>query len=806
MSKKLNILLAAIIVILAVVAVFAVANMDRQHDVIENISEVKLRAEALYTEGDINSAIYQMEVYCAYVSTDVEARAKLGDWYMETGDETKAYECYYNAALNKEFAPGKIKPLGVKNTSEIILEPIDEVVMEITADVRKTKDMRLIITGHNLVPEKVFEGRINKTNHELIDEDDYRTTDWFSVDPEGEYLTMSGGFNHAIWQFKNADGEITHYAVSTNSYREKDTYGVDVYQMARAAIPEKSSWCRVTYYDKSIEDATASIDEELTIVYGRLPGESFGANYAVYEIPDLKEGESIIYTGGKWNYIKDGKAEILEEWSVPDIERGSHITVSGTLPGKVSFENSKFADYSKDGIYTIRFDKNNPSAMGERLDNAKNLGFNAAVAQGTIALGENHFDSIYPWKDMKLCNIKGGTVTAYEGDESFSTDGTGGDVFVEIPKFYVKRVADENNETISISGVCHEGFEVEEAFVNSNGEETDFIYVAAYLTSVDENGNAVSRSGDNPVLELTPEELSESAGDKGYAEMDYAALGALQRLFMVETGLRNSQYLYMGACGYTMASDDGGNAGFAVALQDNHKTNCIVVSKAYYFEAGNSIILFNADNYQGTADEAYKNSRIVKTVIDNDDGTQSVFIEGDPIEVIKGKTAIAHTALKNGSTKSVVGHTGAVSTARGTVAFKYRNIENFWGNAFVYIDKVRIKDGEAVVERRSGEKVTVGYSIPNSSGLDTVDCMIRSMGYDGSLPQLMLPDAVGDGATISTYYGDTFIAGDDSEAEYVLHYGGGWSSQACAGLFNFVASSKADETHTNTSGRMMLVK
>lgn len=803
--KKLNVLIVILIIILTIVAIFAVTNMDNRHNVIKDVSEVKSIAQNLYAEGDIDSAIYQMEVYCSYVSTDVDARATLGDWYKETGNEEKAYECYYNAALNKEYVNEQINSLGVKNTSEIILAPIDEVVMEITPDVRQTKDMTLIITGHNLVPEAVHNGRIKGTEYELTDEENYYTTDWFKVDPEGEYLTMSGGFNCAMWQFKNLDGEITHYAVSSNKYRLKDTHSVNVYQMARAAIPEKSAWCRVTYYDKSLENETAAY-EELTIVYGRLPGESSSANYSVYEIPDLKEGESIIYTGGKWNFIKDGKAEVLENWSAPDIERGSYIAVSGTLSGRVSFEKSKFADYSKDGIYTISFDKNNPSAMGERLDNAKNLGFNAAVAQGTIALGENHFDNIYPWKDIKLCNIVDGAVTAYEGDANFSTDGANGDVFVEIPKFYVKRVADENKETISISGVCHEGFEVEEAFIGKNGEEADAIYIATYLTSADDSGNVYSRAGESPALSLSPAELAAKAEDKGYAEIDYAALGALQRLFMVETGLRNSQYLFMGACGFTMASANASNMTYAVALQDNSKTNCIIVDDSFYFEAGNSVILFDAENYNGSADFAYQNARIVKTVIDNGDETQSVFIVGDPIDVIKDKTAIAHTALKNGTVKSVVGHTGAVSTARGTVALKYRNIENFWGNTFVYIDKVRITGNEAVIERRTGEKVTLGYPLPDVSQLAVTDCMISSLGYDSNLPQVMLPDMVGNGATISTYYGDAFISDVDMTKEHVLHYGGGWSSQACAGMFNFAASAELDETHTNTSGRMMLVK
>ncbi len=805
MNKRLKILCIALIAVLLLVAVVAIVDMESRKGDIDDIYDVKENAVELYAAGDVDGAIYQMEVYCTYMSTDNDARAILGDWYMEKGDEEKAYECYYNAALYKELSEERIPALSVKNTEEIILVPINEVVMEITPDVRATKDMHLIVTGHNLVPDVVYEGRINGKERELSDEERYYTTDWFSVDPEGKYLTMSGGFNAAMWQFKNAEGEITHYAVSSNTYRQKDTYSVDVYQMARASIPEESTWCRVTYYDKSREDITASPDEKLTIVYGRLPGESREADYATYEIPDLKEGESIIYTGGAWTLLKDGKVTPLEDWKIPSIERGSYIMIGGTLPGKVSFEKSRYADFGKEGIYTIKFDKNNPSAMGERGDDAKNFGFNAAVSEGTIALGENHFDNVYPWKDMKLCNIKDGEVVFYEGEEAFSATGASGDVFVEIPKFYVRRVADGEYDTISISGVRHEGFEIDEAFIKENGEEADAVYVAAYLTSLDENGNAESVAGVNPVLDIAPSELKARSAQKGYKEIDYHALAALQKLFMVETGLRNSQYLYLGTCGYTIASADSESGSYAVARTDNVKTNCIVVDSTYHFETGNSVVIFDASDYENTIDAAKKDVRTVKTVIDNNDGTQSVYITGEPIDVWMTKTAIAHTALENGSARRVVGHTGAISTARGTVAFKYRNVENFWGNAFVYIDGVTINGRNVTLEKRSGKKVNLGYMLPETESRNAVDNMVRSVGFDSENPLVMLPDSVGDGATISTYYGDAYISSAD-EKEYVLHYGGGWNSKASAGLFNFAAVAKADETYNNASGRMMFIK
>lgn len=804
MGNKMKICVIGLIVILSVAAVFSVVQMNNRYDVIDDVSRVKEQAEEIYATGDIYSAISKLETYCAYVSTDIDAKITLGDWYLEAGNNEKAYECYYSAASNKKLQEERIPSLSVKNKSEIILEPIDSEVIVITPDVRITKDMTLVISSHNLVPEGGSEGRIVGLKEDLSNPE-YRTTNWFEVDPEGEYLTMSGGFNCAVWQFKNADGEITYYAESENDYRKKSTDDVSVYQMARAAIPEGSAWCRVTYYNKYLESETASPDEELTIVYGRLPGESRSADYSYYEIPDLTEGEKIVYENGVWSLFSGNEVTTLD-WKIPTIERGSYLAIDGTLPGSVSFENSTYSAFAKDGIYTVRFDRENPSAMGERMDDAKNLGFNASAASSAIALGENHFDNIYPWSEMKLCTLKDGEVVSYEGEAEFYFDGSNGDLFVEIPKFYVRRIVDEAYDTISISGVCHEGFEVDSAFLTADGE-ADKIYIAAYLTSENSNGEMVSAAGGQPVFGLTPDELNQKTREKGYgySEMDYAALSCVQKLFMVETGLRNSQYLYLGVCAYTIAEAEDQDAQYAVALSDKTKTNCVVVDDKYTFEEGNHIVIFDCENIEESLSKENRDVRVVKTVIDNEDGTLSVFFNGDSIDVKRNITAVAHTALSNGTTRSVDGHTGAMSsTARGTIALKYRNIENLWGNAYVYIDGVTVKDSRVTLTDRAGNKKELSYILPNTNNV--TDNIVKKLGYDPQNSQVMLPSFAGEDATISTYYGDSYFSGNESGKEYVLHFGGGWSSKASAGLFSYSAEKTAYETRSDATGRMMYVK
>ena len=79
----------------------------------------------------------------------------------------------------------------------------------------------------------------------------------------------------------------------------------------------------------------------------------------------------------------------------------------------------------------------NTSPKLERLWDAIDMVANAGVDDEIV---RNDFDSVYPWSEMKRCNIsvvEGKiVVNAYEGEPNYTTDGSNGNVVVEVPKFY----------------------------------------------------------------------------------------------------------------------------------------------------------------------------------------------------------------------------------------------------------------------------------------------------------------------------------------------------------------------------------
>lgn len=795
---------AAVLILLVVCAVTSTIYVRKKYNIVTDISEVRAEAERLHAEGELEDAISRLEAYCAYAMTDIEAQAILGDWYMEKGDEESAISRYYTAAQNKKAENYVIKPLSVKNTADIITQPITSLRFEISPDVRMTRGMTLTVTNSNLVPENVLEGRIKSGDKELYNSERYLTTDWFDIDISGGFLTMSGGFNTAMWQFADSNGNVLELdSISNNSYRLKDSFDEENYQMARVKIPEGAEKCRVTYFDRERASDSAENDETLVITYGRLPGEGKDAFICRYNIPDLKEGEKIVYENSSWKKVSALGEEPLSEWILPEIERGTYIALGGVLPGRVDFTGSLLSEYKRDGIYTVRFDKNSSCAVGERLDDAKNLGFTPMSGNLFLSLGENDFDNIYPWSDIRLCNISDGKII-YEGEYGFSAKGTGGDVFVEIPKFYSRRTADENYDTVSISGSPQAGFETDEAFLTKDGER-DAIYIAAYLSSVDENGCARSVAGVVPKTLSSGNEIKAAAekNGEGYYEMDYAALFAVQKLFMVESALRNSQYVYMGECALTVQSEN--EASYSTAEVSAKNTNAITVRSGCSYLEGDGIVIFSS----GDTTPKAENIRTVKTVIKNEDNTETIYFSGEPMNIKANVSAIAHIGVENGKTNGGGYHTYSESTARGTTAFKYRNMENIWGDAYVYVDKVSVTNGRVSVEKRNGEKAELSYSIPFSKkdadgNISYPSSMVKSMGYDEANPSVMLPKEIG-GATTSTYYGDV-ICSDKSEEEHALYYGGSWYMKELAGLFSYNALWKKDEVKLGAAGRMMYLK
>jgi len=195
-------------------------------------------------------------------------------------------------------------------------------------------------------------------------------------------------------------------------------------------------------------------------------------------------------------------------------------------------------------LYGARWYKTQSLTKLERTLTAEGMTFSPSVG---ASIGRSDFDGVYPWSDCRLCNYANGAVTYYEDEAGFSRSPASGDVMLEIPKFYYK--IDENSlyrETIISSqrpgdGPAPEGFHISPRHAPTAGNPSgwDKIYASAYTL----NSSYRSISGNNSIVSIDRPTARAGCRNRGngYQLMDYAALGTISLLYLVETADLNSQ-------------------------------------------------------------------------------------------------------------------------------------------------------------------------------------------------------------------------------------------------------------------------
>ena len=200
-------------------------------------------------------------------------------------------------------------------------------------------------------------------------------------------------------------------------------------------------------------------------------------------------------------------------------------------------------------LYGVRWSTDNPYDLGERCFDAAGLTAHFGVGSHE---GHSDFDSIYPWSEIRRCNVRnenGQAIVTYEGEPGFSLDGSNGDVFVRIPKFCVEKYQKDGYEyrVVSKSGQAGQGLQaatnrrVHPAFVE-DGQELDAIYVGAFEASMDSDSLLLSVGGVIPASNIKAQQFLDAARQRGadYTLYDMRTVDMLFTLFAVEYGCRNT--------------------------------------------------------------------------------------------------------------------------------------------------------------------------------------------------------------------------------------------------------------------------
>ena len=446
------------------------------------------------------------------------------------------------------------------------------------------------------------------------------------------------------------------------------------------------------------------------------------------------------------------------------------------------------------------------STVCERLGNA--VGLIAKAHKGSTQSVRNDFDNIYPWSDIKTCNIDAdGNVLAYLGDSSFRRDGTNGDVMVEIPKFYYKRIKTGIVEEFWICASKLPGYELHPLFID-NGKEVSRVFHSVYNASsyTDETDNKVklqSITGAQPRVRTTRASFRTYARNKGaiWGIEDISCVNALQLLYLVEYANTNSQSALGIGTAYLPYSAN------YKALEETTNGNTITISSEYKnrYNLGQRIEIGTA---LGTNNKTTTPRTITNITTNEEAGQTTITFDGDPITIAVGNMMWSVAPL-NGSCDALNGKSGWLAGennyTNGYADVNYRGIEGFHAKLFRSIDGVNIKDrvvyyADSIADYADGvydgKYRAVGYSNPEANGY------ISAFGYDEEAPWVMFPSAAVGGSS-STFVPDYYY---QNTGERPLMLGGFWNYGDNSGAFFFYCASSFSSSSVNFGAHLLVKK
>ena len=329
--------------------------------------------------------------------------------------------------------------------------------------------------------------------------------------------------------------------------------------------------------------------------------------------------------------------------------------------------------------------------------------------------------------------------------------GEDGQVMVEIPKFYYKKIIDGTYTTWKLSHLAITDYILHPAFIK-DGVEVPFRYIAAYDACVyDTSANAYvnglnldnadalydyandklsSVSGKYPVVGITRAQARQLAGNRGsgWRQLDFALWSAIQMLYIIE---------YQ-------------------SLFSQNKTGAGNTNGSYLASSSN---------------------------------------QNDSPHTIAG----ASNSLGNTSTNTTTG--AGVSAKPGVSFMSYRGIENLYGNTWTWLDGANINIGTAGTFYTSNttshfaDDTASNYSLVTSSFPTASAYPSNFLNADG----YFLPSNATGGST-TTYLTDYLYA--STSLNRVLLAGGGANLAGDAGVFCLRANYVSSERYRSVSARL----
>lgn len=373
-----------------------------------------------------------------------------------------------------------------------------------------------------------------------------------------------------------------------------------------------------------------------------------------------------------------------------------------------------------------------------------------------------------------------------------------GNVFIRIPKFYIRKQDEVNFKSWQVSKTQYPGFYLPWCFWDfKNSRELPYLDVGKYKASLD-GDKLESKSGIAPLAYKNIVQFRDYAqnnninGLRGYQQLDIHVVDVLRTLMFIEFATLDMQSVMSG---YTVGRY-GVETELAAKTEEN--TNRIIVSNAtaaqYRIRQTISV---------GTARYGVQvfYGRTVTSIEDYDAENKAIYFDGEPVNIAEGNFLMNSGAV-SGFSSQITASSGSIGdNTSGKYPCVYRGIESPYGDMWQWADGVNIDDNQSWVCKNAENYTSNVFASPYEK-LSYINSAENgyptAMGYDNDLPFAEFSVALG--ASPATYYCDYYY---QAAGQRVARFGGSWAYGAPAGPSCWVLDFSSSNVGVAVGGRLL---
>lgn len=426
----------------------------------------------------------------------------------------------------------------------------------------------------------------------------------------------------------------------------------------------------------------------------------------------------------------------------------------------------------KSPIYGAYWDRSSGTSL-TRTHDAVGMTANAGIGNEWV---QNDFDNAEIFREL-------GEVT----DEY-------GNVFIRIPKLYIRKQVGDGFRTWEVSKTKYPGFYLPWCFWDfKRNRELPYFDFGKYKASLGTGDVLESKAGEHPLVRKNIVKFRDyaQANGKGYQQLDIHAVDVLRTLMFIEFATLNMKDVMKGFSAGQYSSSHTAT----VAETD---TNRIIVSNsvADNYRIGQSIGIGSSNSNNSVSGDA----RLITDITSYDSENTAIEFDGDPID-IEVDNVVANRGWISGFSDDIASSSGCIVANDGKYPWSYRGIESPYGDIWQFVDGVNINDWQAWVcanaENYASNVFTSPYEQLGYINLDS-NGYTSKMGYDRDYPYAEFPVEVA--GSSSSYYSDYYY---QNSGQRIARFGGYWHSGSRAGASDWTLDSSSGTAYVSNGGRLL---